>query len=362
MGRKRLRILFIDHGTGLRTLADYQTRAQGGRVSSLLRIPDALSQIGHDVFVASDIEQSGTTPAGTHWYQRGSTLPARWDVVVSNRAAYDGFPQLAAARRVLWTHDLPHVGFIEDPTVMRHYALTVFMSRYAEWVWRIHFPTIGKSANIPNGVDRDLYHPREKEPEYIIYVSNPNRGLHRLGSIAESVNGKLGHRLKWVAFSNHKILHPTEGDAPATDGSMDNFGSAADLLGLTEQGVEVKHPVPQAQLAEKLGSAGLMVLPTAYPEICSNAVLQALASGVPIVTGNYGSSPEWIRSGWNGHLTKTHLHDYMVYLVEIARATWQIISDRRGHQRMIRNAARTPGIYTWRQIGEQWDKALRRLF
>lgn len=327
-------------------------------MSSLRKVPDALSQLGHEVAVLSDIEQPGKTQAGVYWYSKRMVAPAfledAWDVLVANRSIYDGFPDCISRRRVLWTHDLPHPGFIKNPRLMQHFH-TVFMSRYAEWVWRLHYPMIRKSSIIPNGVNVDLFHTAgEKDLDHVVFISNPNRGLHRLPVIAESVNGKIGRALRWEAYSNQAILHPMEGDCN-NEGSRDNFGDMA----IKGSGVDLKDPVSQPELAGVLQSAGLMVLPTGYPEICSNAVLQALACGVPIVTADIGSVGEWVRSGKNGYLTQSRLHDYFVYLVEIARAVVNIISDKETHKKLIRGAAATGGIYSWEQIGAKWDRMLK---
>jgi glycosyltransferase involved in cell wall biosynthesis len=92
-------------------------------------------------------------------------------------------------------------------------------------------------------------------------------------------------------------------------------------------------------------------------------VLQALACGCPVITtGSLGSSGEWIRHGKNGMLTQWRPVDYMVYIIEMVRNAVEVLEDENRHWRMIKNASRTDGIYTWEEIGAKWDKALKRLF
>lgn len=358
---KKFRVLFIDFGTSLESLADYTTKAQGGRVGSLLEVPNALSQLGHEVAVLSDIKKPGTTPEGVYWYSHRmipiAFLEKEWDFLVANRGIADGYPYCLAKRRILWTHDLPHPGFIKDPRLMQHFH-TVFMSRYAERVWRIHYPLIGKSSIISNGVDRGIFYSlgnTERKLKRIVYISSPNRGLHRLPAIAEVVNEKLGKPLEWIAYSNQKILHPMEGDCN-NEGANDNWGS----LDVEGAPITLKDPVTRQEIADVLRSSGMMVVPTGYPEICSNATLQALACGVPVVTAGIGSAGEWIKSGWNGYLTKTVLSDYMVYLVEMARAVYKIVSNPFLQTKMCNNAAATK-IYSWQEIGAQWEKMLKKI-
>src|SRR5574343_664013 len=251
-----MRVCFVDTSTKLDTVNDLATRGRGGMVSSLFKISDYLSRRGHEVFVASDIREPGTTDVGVRWVRQ--IYPhQQFDALVCNRGTFDGLPQINAKRRVLWTHDLPHSGFI-DVGVIRGFAKTVFMSRYAEDVWRTFYPQIGKSVYIPNGVDKELFKPGEKEFEYLIYASAPVRGLKRLHLIFDSLREFIP-TLRMRAYSNQAKLHPNE------VGETDEFEGTYKTI--AESGVELLDPIPQTQLAQELGQAGLMILPTNYPEI-----------------------------------------------------------------------------------------------
>ena len=82
------------------------------------------------------------------------------------------------------------------------------------------------------------------------------------------------------AYSNLEKMHPGEGE--------DTF----DYKSIEDSNVDLMEPVPQEAFANKLGQAGLMIMPTGYPEICSNVVLQSLASGTPVITtGHLGATP-----------------------------------------------------------------------
>jgi glycosyltransferase involved in cell wall biosynthesis len=206
---------------------------------------------------------------------------------------------------------------------------------------------------IPNGVDKDLFYPREKDPDYLIFCSNPNRGFDRLPLIYAATKARLGRDIKMRAYSNGSVLHPNEAHDPTY---------ALDYKTCQEAGIEVLDPIPQVQLAEQLGRAGAMVLPTKYPEICSNAILQSLASGTPVFsTGNIGSAPEWIKHGKNGMLTQFQPHDYMVYQVEMVRNLLKVLTNPRWHRKMMYKAAQTKGILTWKQVISLWNKMLSRL-
>mgnify|MGYP001064197246 CR=1 FL=1 len=134
-----MRLLFLDRSTKLMTVHDLKTRARGGMVTSLFRLSDALAEKGHDVQVVADIENAGRTDIGTWWQPWGQFDPReeRWDVLICNRGVDDGHPLIRVKHRVLWTHDLPHNGFLEEPRTIKAFSATVFMSQYAEDIWGV---------------------------------------------------------------------------------------------------------------------------------------------------------------------------------------------------------------------------------
>jgi glycosyltransferase involved in cell wall biosynthesis len=340
-----MRILFIDVGTNLKTVRDLENRARGGMVTSLFRVSDYLSR-RHHVYVSSDIEVPGQTRAGTNWIHEPF---GPFDVLVCNRGIGHGYPSIEAKARVLWTHDLPHSGFIPEPKSIRGFKCTVFMSRYAERIWRTFYQDIGKSVLIPNGVDKELFHPREKDFGYLIYASAPNRGLEKLPLIAESIDEVIDKDVYCRAFSNLALMHPGEGE--------DVF----DYSEIRESIVDLKDPLPQKSFAEELGKAGLMILPSDYPEICSNSVLQALASGTPVITtGKMGATCEWVKHRKNGMLTQFLSHDYMVHSLEIARNAIEVLRNERLHRKLIRGASRTR-VLSWDEVGRRWLKLIERI-
>ena len=358
-----MRILFIDRSTKLQSIRDLDTRARGGMVSSLIILSEALSRMGHTVSVFSDIEIGGFSDAGVWWYgEDGITDPhgyREWDFLVCNRGIGDGYPLVSTRHRILWTHDLPHRGFIDEPKNMRAFSATVFMSDYAEKIWRYFYRTIGNGFVIPNGVDRDLFRPGEKNLDYIIYASAPNRGLKRLPLILDSLKIAVRDGIYLKAFSNMASMHPNE-VASTDNGNGDGF--EIDYKTVQESNVELHDPMPQKQFAIELGQAGLMILPTDYPEICSNSILQSLASGTPIITtGNLGSAGEWIQHGKNGMLTRWQPVDFVVYQIEIVRNAVKVLSDEKLHKKMIQKAQNTK-ILTWDEVAKKWDRMLRRLF
>lgn len=344
-----MRILFIDRSTGLDTVNDLKTKPRGGMINSLFQVTDYLSYIGHDVTVLSDIKNKGTTSCGVKWVS--DLYTNTYDCLVCNRGIGDGYPDIKAKKRILWTHDLPHSGFIQNPKNIKAFNFTVFMSRYAERIWRTFYKDIDKSVYIPNGVDKDLFYPREKDLNSLIYFSHPNRGLRKLPLIADSIAARLKKPITFKAFCNAEKMYPFDQDVRdhATESSLPY--EASEVL-------QVLDPIPQQRLAEEVGQAGLMIMPSGYPEICSNNVLQALASGTPIITtGNLGATSEWVKHRKNGMLTEFLPNDYMVHSVEMVRNAVEVLENESLHRKLIKNAAKTK-IFSWTEIGRQWEKLI----
>lgn len=339
-----MRLLFVDNSTKLRSVRDLDNHARGGMVTSLFRVSDYLAR-DNDVFVWSDIETAGVTKHGAHWVHEPF---GEFDVLIANRGAASGYPSITAKRRVMWTHDLPHNGFIPEPETIRAFDATVFMSGYAERVWRAFYKGIGRSVAIPNGVDA-IFKPRERDLGYLIYASAPNRGLKDMPLIADAIDARVDKDVYCKAFSRLSTLHPNEGE--------DRF----DYKPIEDSIVKLMEPMPQRLFAYELGKAGLMILPTGYPEICSNVVLQSLACGTPVITtGNLGATPEWIKHKKNGMLTTFLPNDYMIHTVEMVRNAVQVLENEKLHRRLIRGALRTK-VLNWEQVGAKWQRLLRRI-
>ncbi len=349
-----MRLLFIDGSTQLDTVVDLERRPRGGMIQSLFKVTDYLAERGHKVFVLSDIKSAGKTKAGVCWIHEPV---GHFDVLVCNRGVGEGYAGINAKARVLWTHDLPHTGFIPDQRTIKAFACTVFMSHYAERVWRKFFPAIGRSVLIPNGVDKTVFYPREKDLGYLIYFSHPNRGLSKLPLIASAISAKADRHIKFRAYSNARTVYPSE----SPDES--DHGDQYDLPTFDDSGVlEVLQPLTTPRIAEEVGKAGLCVLPTGYPEICSNSILQALASGTPVVTtGGIGSAPEWVKHRKSGMLTEFQPGDYMVHTAEIVRSAIEVLNDEKLHRKLIRGAANT-AMLEWQDVGARWERLLSRCY
>ena len=346
-----MKILFVDHTPKLSSIDELERKARGGMVSSLFHVTNGLARRGYEVAVWSTLDAK--TPDGVRW----TTEPEDdADVIVFNRGMDDAKPELGSGHRILWAHDLPHIGFCPDPRHMRSLTCLVSMSQYADRVWRRLFDYPGRSVIIPNGVDKDLFKPGPKTQQYMIYASAPNRGLWRLPLIFDAVRNRHKGKIWMSAYTNMRTLHPSE-----IKETEDNY--ELDYSTCEEVGIRRLDPIPQHELAGELGRAGMMVLPTNYPEICSNIVLQSLACGTPVITtGLIGSTGEWLKHRKNAMLTEYAPRDYMVYQKEIIMALLEVLGSTRLWKRMQRGALRTAKtqILSWDGVVDRWENMVNR--
>lgn len=345
-----MRILFIDRSTLVEDVFELEKRPRGGTVNSLFEVTDYLSSVGHYVEVLSDIEQPSMSRYGTMW--ENEPTHDKWDVIVCNRGIGDGYPMFNAKKRILWTHDLVHAGFIPTPKMMQAFH-TVFMSRYSMQTWKQFYKHISEYTIIPNGVDPSIYSPvKDRDFDKVVYFSHPNRGLSKLPIIADTVNAKLQRPIEFIAYSN-KSMYPNEKNIDIGD-----IEFKADYE--SDKHLKIEQPITKLEMRDKIGNAGLMVMPTGLPETCSNSILQSLAFGIPVVTtGGLGSAQEFVKHRQNGMLTKRIPNDYMVYTHEVIKILCEVLSNKPLYSKLVRGAKNTR-ILSWLQVGQKWDKLISR--
>jgi glycosyltransferase involved in cell wall biosynthesis len=354
-----MKILFVDLTTGLESFQDLKIRARGGMVSSLYLLPKVLSKLNNECHIFSDAAIGGTTEAGVVWLTRmdeNIIAKEKYDFLVLNRQTYtNGFPEITAKHRIFWVHDMVHGGWINDPEYAKSLAATVFMSEYSVDTWKYYYKDIDRYFIIPNGVDKSIFKPGKKDLNKLIFFSAPNRGLEFLPLILNPVREATGRDLKLTAFSNMTVLHPQETK------ERDKFAQMYEKV--KSEGIDLRDPIPQEELAQFVAEAGLMLKPNNYAETCSNTTLQSLACGTPVITTAIGADQEWVQNGINGMISKyTYANDGPIFLLEMIRMVIDVLKNKENHQKMIKAAPKTKNVLTWEEVGDQWNKMLEVVY
>ena len=129
---------------------------------------------------------------------------------------------------------------------------------------------------------------------------------------------------------------------------------------MERSGAHVYAPVSPEVLGHLMRKAWAFLMPNSYPEICSNLLFQAQASGCPVVTSNIGSAPEFISHGQTGLMTsRYHPHDCYSWIVEYTNLVLDISQNKSMHK-TISDSSRYK-VKCWDQIGEKWNELLKNI-
>lgn len=224
------------------------------------------------------------------WSALGKKRP---DIAVVNGAFYV-LPGLVAKLRG-W----PLVWYLNDtmlpPVLARiagriaHCLADVVVSQ-GDGVAGFHGLKAGEYVSIYSGVDLRKYPARERTPDDfrgklkvgIVAQWAPNKGHHHFIAAARRVRDALGDRVSFV-MAGSRLANQPEYQAKI-DGLIRDLG----LQDYVEERGFVED-VPGL-----MGELSLLVMASTKGDACSNATLEAMASGVPVVTTTVGSSTELV--------------------------------------------------------------------
>lgn len=154
---------------------------------------------------------------------------------------------------------------------------------------------VERSGAVLNGCDTTIFHPRDRaqarealgipsDAEAVVYVGRLDmaKGLGELISAVASLKEQRPRLRVWIV-----------GDGPARQELADAIGAK----NVSEQ-VTLIPSRPTGEVAQWMAASDLVTLPS-YREGCPNVVIEALASGRPVVATEVGGIPELMdhRSG-----------------------------------------------------------------
>ena len=157
-------------------------------------------------------------------------------------------------------------------------------------------------AVIPNAVDRTVFSPGDQALARRQLGVEGSRPV--IVSVGRLVSGKRHHVLV-EAFGRLRERHPAAllciiGPASFENAYPDRLRELASRFG-GEQSIRILGSVEQGEVVRWLRAADVFALATER-EGCCNAVLEALAVGVPVVTTPAGDNPHFVKDGQNGYI------------------------------------------------------------
>lgn len=341
-----MKILFIDGTKGFspRRIAEKPT---GGTLTSLTLVPRYLAKKGLSVDVLSTYDKVDFVD-GVRYILKPIERNI-YDAVVLNRNMLSR--EVAAffkdSRKIWWLHDIVDHRYLQDDGY-KFIDTVVALSDYCRASFSDFYGIpADKFVVIPNGVDKAVFHPGahdKRDRNLYVYASAPIKGFYPLSFVFANMR-RLNPQFELRMYSNQS-LH-----------ELDNTdGMSRQLAALRDEGVKVLDPIPQAELAEVLRRAWALLMPNHYPEINSNLLLQARASGLPAVASPIGSATQFIDHGVSGLLTRTTASDWYWWWKDYAEQCAILYLNEELHKRI---SAQSPiGVKSWDDIGEAWYELL----
>ena len=188
-------------------------------------------------------------------------------------------------------------------------------------------PKVGKWANaytfaVPNYLDVNEWPAKETQGDYFLYVGRiiEEKGLYIITEIA----ARLGESIKIAGL----------GDIEKFQGPNMNFiGSVT--------GVENK--------SNLFKNAKALFVPSQYIEPFGIVIIEAMMSGTPVITSDFGAFAELVEHGKTGFRCRT-LADYMA-------ATKAVLNLDRSYI-----AKRARELYTYDVVGERYDQIFKQIY
>ncbi len=347
-----MKILVVDQtpGHNPRTIFDQPT---GGCLTSLTRVSEELVKLGHEVFVSStyDLEEVFN---GVKYIKSGSSI-GKWDITVFNRNVlpidFVTYCKQQGSKLVWWLHDIVDPRYLPDDA-FKLVDCIVAQSEYCKKTYADFYGiSHDKFTVISNGVEDSIFNPGKYEnrnPNLYIMASALIKGYMPIETFF--INLKLlNYNLDFRIYSSQQ-LH----------GIQNSSAQQTWLDQMSKSGAHVYAPMSPTSLAAVMKKAWCLLMPNSYPEMCSNLLLQARACGLPVVSSNIGSNPEWIKNEETGLLTtKWHPHDIFSWSKEFAEQACRLHFERELHKKI--SDSTSTGIPTWRDIGGRWNEFLNRI-
>ncbi|MBA7507586.1 N-acetyl-alpha-D-glucosaminyl L-malate synthase [subsurface metagenome] len=205
---------------------------------------------------------------------------------------------------------------------------------------------------IPNGIDLDRFqdlNPRtireglkvNSDERLILFVGGlkPTKGLEYLIQAMSSIS---------QSEMKMKLLLVGQGE------ERDRLEQLAKNLGLSSY-VKFVGEVPYKEVPEYMAASDVFVLPS-LSEGFPNVILEAMASGMPIVATRVGGLAEIIKDGDNGFLVEPGNPQ------QLAEKVLLILKDKELRERISRNNKEAAKEYSWEGIVDRLEKVYSDCF
>ncbi|MEY3435116.1 MAG: hypothetical protein RLZZ195_600, partial [Pseudomonadota bacterium] len=334
-----MKLLFINNS--LINLNDKNINKVGGIEHCNIELAQGLSRLGHEVTLVSKIKNKQKVKNITNLpfnYLTSIENNNLYDIVVSSNYS-QAFKFKQKSIKVLWMHNELQIEKSlrkkEFLPIILNKPHVVFVSNYLKQLTTSLYPFKSKTI-IPNGCSElFLNNKRNKNIKPIfIWTVKRDRGLDEIIDIWCQIIFK---KLPLSELHVHGLNVPKK----------KNINIDYDKFNIKFFGV-----VSRGFLANKYKYSTAMLHP-GYDETFCISALEALASGLPVITFNRSALAERVVNNVNGYIVET--------FEEMAAKAINLAVNKSQLSKLSNNACRSSKKYCWKNVALKWNKYLNNL-
>ena len=334
-----MKLLFINNS--LINLNNKNINKVGGIEHCNIELAQGLSRLGHEVTLVSKIKNKQKVKSITNLpfnYLTSIENNNLYDIVVSSNYS-QAFKFKQKSIKVLWMHNELQIEKSlrkkEFLPIILNKPHVVFVSNYLKQLTTSLYPFKSKTI-IPNGCSElFLNNKRNKNIKPIfIWTVKRDRGLDEIIDIWCQIIFK---KLPLAELHVHGLNVPKK----------KNINIDYDKFNIKFFGV-----VSRGFLANKYKYSSAMLHP-GYDETFCISALEALASGLPVITFNRTALAERVVNNVNGYIVET--------FEEMATKAINLVANKSQLTKLSNNASRSSKKFCWNNVAHTWNKYLNNL-
>ena len=334
-----MKLLFINNS--LINLNSKNINKVGGIEHCNIELAQGLSRLGHEVTLVSKIKNKQKVKNITNLpfnYLTSIENNNLYDIVVSSNYS-QAFKFKQKSIKVLWMHNELQIEKSlrkkEFLPIILNKPHVVFVSNYLKQLTTSLYPFKSKTI-IPNGCSElFLNNKRNKNIKPIfIWTVKRDRGLDEIIDIWCQIIFK---KLPLAELHVHGLNVPKK----------KNINIDYDKFNIKFFGV-----VSRGFLANKYKYSSAMLHP-GYDETFCISALEALASGLPVITFNRTALAERVVNNVNGYIVET--------FEEMATKAINLVANKSQLTKLSNNASRSSKKFCWNNVAHTWNKYLNNL-
>ncbi len=328
----------------------------GGSETAVIEIAKLLGEKGLSVAIYNDCGYQEGVYGNVRYVDVGRfdpRTPSR--LFVAWRDPRVGRTKPKADEKWLWVHDCNYgPGFNAEDAA--NFDLIRPVSDWHGTHLRRLYPWLPKGQVVPtrNGIDLSRFRSgdeRKRVTHRALWCSSPDRGLDNLlfmwGDIRKRVpDAEL--KVVYGLLNIERLIRLNE------DPELKFFHDL--VMNLSKQpGVEMIGRIPQDQLAVEMMQAGALAYCTKFLEVSMITAMEAMASGLVIVSSEAGAIPE--TTDGNAVLLKGYAHSD-AYRKQYIDALVDVFENRPNYKGMIEKGKRRAKQLTWRNVADEWARRI----